>query len=66
MVHLRSDILEAGKLLFPLGNLLWDGQQAEWRSNTPPKLCTLRHSNVDKGLQRLSAAEEDFEGVSHA
>lgn len=42
MVHLSSDILEAGKLLFPLGNLLWDGQQAEWRSKTPSKLCTLK------------------------
>lgn len=30
MVHLSSHILEDGKLLFQLGNLLWDGQQPQW------------------------------------
>lgn len=65
-VHLSNHILEAGKLLFQLGNVLWDGQEAQRLSKTPSKLCMLRNSNVDKVLKWLSAAEDDFEGVSHA
>jgi len=65
MVHLSSHILEAGKLLFQLGNLLWDGQRAQWLSKAPSNLCMLRHSNVDKVWKQNNAAEDDFEGASH-
>lgn len=61
-MHLRYHISEAGKLFFLLGNLLWDGQQAQWVS----MLCTLRHSDVDKVLKQISAAGDDFESVSYA
>lgn len=66
MGHLSSYVLEAEKLLFQLGNLLWDGQQAQWLSKTLSKLCTLKHSNINKVLKWINAAEDDFEDVSHA
>lgn len=52
-----------GIFFLQLGNLLSD---AQWLSETPSKLYTLKHSSIDYVFRLISADEYDLEGICHA